>query len=71
MRGCGEIIVGGREDRRRGLGLINEDGRPLRGLLAAGADAGGVFYRAQGGHSATALVFGLRAVARAKRAPPS
>jgi len=48
--------------------LIDEDARvlgpddePIRGLLAAGADAGGLYHRAYAGGLAPALVFGLRA----------
>jgi succinate dehydrogenase/fumarate reductase flavoprotein subunit len=53
--------------------VLNEEGKPIRGLLAAGADAGGVFYRAYAGGLATALVFGLQAAATAvaERAPMS
>ena len=36
-------------------------GKPIPGLLAAGADSGGVWFRAYAGGIATALVFGLRA----------
>jgi succinate dehydrogenase/fumarate reductase flavoprotein subunit len=36
--------------------------RPIPGLLAAGADSGGVFYRAYAGGLANALVFGIQAV---------
>jgi succinate dehydrogenase/fumarate reductase flavoprotein subunit len=41
--------------------VLDETGRPVPGLLAAGADAGGVFVRAYAGGLAAALVFGLRA----------
>jgi succinate dehydrogenase/fumarate reductase flavoprotein subunit len=41
--------------------VLGEDGRPIPGLLAAGADAGGVYVRAYAGGLALALVFGLRA----------
>jgi succinate dehydrogenase/fumarate reductase flavoprotein subunit len=41
--------------------VLGEDGRPLDGLLAAGADAGGGYVRAYAGGLAWALVFGLRA----------
>jgi hypothetical protein len=44
------------------------DGEPIRGLLAAGADAGGVFHRAYAGGLAAALVFGLQAAATATHA---
>jgi succinate dehydrogenase/fumarate reductase flavoprotein subunit len=41
--------------------VLDERGRPIPGLLAAGADAGGVYVRAYAGGLAMALVFGLRA----------
>jgi succinate dehydrogenase/fumarate reductase flavoprotein subunit len=41
--------------------VLGEDGRPVEGLLAAGADSGGVFARGYAGGIANALVFGLRA----------
>jgi succinate dehydrogenase/fumarate reductase flavoprotein subunit len=40
---------------------LGEDGSPIAGLLAAGADAGGGYVRAYAGGLAWALVFGLRA----------
>ncbi|NUR75504.1 MAG: FAD-binding protein [Thermoleophilia bacterium] len=40
---------------------LGEDGEPIPGLLAAGADAGGGYVRAYAGGLAWALVFGLRA----------
>jgi succinate dehydrogenase/fumarate reductase flavoprotein subunit len=40
---------------------LTEDGMPIPGLLAAGADAGGLYVRAYAGGLAAALVFGLRA----------
>ncbi len=40
---------------------LDGDGRPIPGLLAAGADAGGLFVRAYAGGLAAAAVFGLRA----------
>ncbi|MET0460946.1 MAG: FAD-binding protein [Ilumatobacteraceae bacterium] len=46
------------DDRARALGT---DGRPVPGLLVAGADAGGLFFRAYAGGLAAAAVFGLRA----------
>jgi predicted oxidoreductase len=46
------------DDRARVLG---EDGEPIPGLLAAGGDAGGTYWRAYAGGAATALVFGLQA----------
>jgi succinate dehydrogenase/fumarate reductase flavoprotein subunit len=41
--------------------VLDHDGRPIPGLLAAGADAGGLYVRAYAGGLAAALVFGLRA----------
>jgi len=46
------------DHRARALGA---DGRPVPGLLVAGADAGGLFFRAYAGGLAAAAVFGLRA----------
>jgi succinate dehydrogenase/fumarate reductase flavoprotein subunit len=40
---------------------VREDGKPIPGLLAAGADAGGLYNGAYAGGLAAALVFGLRA----------
>jgi succinate dehydrogenase/fumarate reductase flavoprotein subunit len=48
--------------------VLREDGTPIPGLLAAGADAGGVFNRAYAGGLATALAFGLEAAATATAA---
>jgi succinate dehydrogenase/fumarate reductase flavoprotein subunit len=48
--------------------VLARDGTPIPGLLAAGADTGGLWYRAYAGGIATALVFGLCA-ARTSRAP--
>ena len=45
--------------------VLNDAGAPIPGLLAAGADAGGVFHRAYAGGLAAALVFGLQAAATA------
>jgi succinate dehydrogenase/fumarate reductase flavoprotein subunit len=45
--------------------VLDEAGEPIPGLLAAGADAGGVFNRAYAGGLACALVFGLQAAATA------
>ncbi len=45
--------------------VLDAQGRPVPGLLAAGADAGGVFVRGYAGGLATALVFGLQAAATA------
>lgn len=44
---------------------LDEHGRPIPGLLAAGADSGGLWYRAYAGGIATALVFGSQAAATA------
>jgi succinate dehydrogenase/fumarate reductase flavoprotein subunit len=41
--------------------VLDDDGRAIPGLLAAGADAGGLYVRAYAGGLAAALVFGLRA----------
>jgi succinate dehydrogenase/fumarate reductase flavoprotein subunit len=41
--------------------VLDGEGRPIPGLLAAGADAGGLYVRAYAGGLAAALVFGLRA----------
>ena len=51
----GGILV---DDQARALDI---HGRPVPGLLAAGADAGGLFVRAYAGGLAAAAVFGLRA----------
>jgi succinate dehydrogenase/fumarate reductase flavoprotein subunit len=45
--------------------VLDDSGRVIPGLLAAGADAGGVFNRAYAGGLACALVFGLQAAATA------
>jgi succinate dehydrogenase/fumarate reductase flavoprotein subunit len=45
--------------------VLDTEGVPIPGLLAAGADAGGVFHRAYAGGLAAALVFGLEAAATA------
>jgi succinate dehydrogenase/fumarate reductase flavoprotein subunit len=45
-----------------GARVLDVQGVPIPGLLAAGADSGGVFYRAYAGGLANALVFGLQAV---------
>ena len=49
--------------------VLDEQGAPIPGLLAAGADAGGVSYRAYTGGLATGLVFGLQAAATAAAQP--
>jgi succinate dehydrogenase/fumarate reductase flavoprotein subunit len=48
--------------------VLDEDGQPIPGLLAAGADAGGGYVRAYAGGLAWALVFGLRAAETALQA---
>src|SRR3954447_24946128 len=48
--------------------ILSADDQPIGGLLAAGADAGGVFHRAYAGGLAAALVFGLQAAATATHA---
>jgi succinate dehydrogenase/fumarate reductase flavoprotein subunit len=48
--------------------VLRPDGRPLPGLLAAGADAGGLWHRAYAGGLAAALVFGLTAAETAVKA---
>jgi succinate dehydrogenase/fumarate reductase flavoprotein subunit len=47
--------------------VLNARGRPIPGLLAAGADIGGLWVRAYAGGAATALVFGLQAADTACR----
>ena len=47
--------------------VLDADGAPIPGLLAAGADAGGLYERAYGGGLAAGLTFGLRAAATAAR----
>ena len=42
--------------------VLDADGAPIPGLLAAGADAGGLYQRAYGGGLAAGLTLGLRAV---------
>ncbi len=54
------------DDRAR---VLDVDGTPIPGLLAAGADAGGVFHRAYAGGLCTALVFGLQAATTAAAQP--
>jgi succinate dehydrogenase/fumarate reductase flavoprotein subunit len=48
--------------------VLRPDGEPLPGLLAAGADAGGLWNRAYAGGLAAALVFGLTAAETARQA---
>jgi succinate dehydrogenase/fumarate reductase flavoprotein subunit len=47
--------------------VLSARGRPIPGLLAAGADIGGLWVRAYAGGAATALVFGLQAAHTACR----
>ena len=49
--------------------VLDEAGTPIPGLLAAGADAGGVFTKAYAGGLAAALVFALRAAQTAAELP--
>jgi succinate dehydrogenase/fumarate reductase flavoprotein subunit len=51
--------------------VLDEHGRPIPGLLAAGADSGGVWFRAYAGGIATALVFGLQAAETALSHTPA
>jgi succinate dehydrogenase/fumarate reductase flavoprotein subunit len=51
--------------------VLDGSGEVIPGLLAAGADAGGVFHRAYAGGLACALVFGLQAAATATAARAS
>lgn len=46
--------------------VLDESGRPVPGLLAAGADAAGVYDKAYAGGLAAALVFGLEAARTAR-----
>ena len=41
--------------------VLDADGKPIQGLLAAGADAGGVYHRAYAGGLAMSSVFGMTA----------
>lgn len=52
-------FVGLRTDEK--ARVTSESGDPIPGLLAAGSDTGGLWYRAYGGGLATALVYGLAA----------
>lgn len=49
--------------------VLDAGGTPIAGLLAAGADTGGVFYRAYAGGLCTALVYGLQAATTAMAQP--
>lgn len=51
--------------------VLGDDGEPIDGLLAAGADAGGLYVRAYAGGLAAALVFGLTAGETAAKTLPS
>jgi succinate dehydrogenase/fumarate reductase flavoprotein subunit len=51
--------------------VLDEQGAPIPGLLAAGADAGGVYHRAYAGGLAAALAFGLQAARTALEAQVS
>jgi hypothetical protein len=42
-------------------GVLDHNGEPIPGLLAAGSDTGGLYVRAYAGGIANALVFGLTA----------
>lgn len=44
-----------------GARVLDGDGRPVPGLLCAGSDVGGLYFRAYAGGIAPALVFGLAA----------
>ena len=57
----GGIRVRRPADRCRSA-VLDEQGVPIPGLLAADADSGGVFNRAYAGGLANALVFGLQSV---------
>jgi succinate dehydrogenase/fumarate reductase flavoprotein subunit len=50
--------------------VLDEQARPIPGLLAAGADAGGTFAREYAGGLANALVFGLQAAQTAMTGQP-
>lgn len=50
--------------------VLAPDGRPIPGLLAAGADAGGMYVRNYCGGLSAALVFGLRAARTATATHP-
>jgi succinate dehydrogenase/fumarate reductase flavoprotein subunit len=50
---------------------LDDRGNPIPGLLAAGADSGGLWHRAYAGGIATALVFGLQAAETALSAGSS
>lgn len=50
--------------------VLDAQDRPIPGLLAAGADTGGLWFRAYAGGVATALVFGLEAASTALTSAP-
>jgi predicted oxidoreductase len=50
--------------------VLDADGAPIAGLLAAGSDAGGLYQRAYGGGLAAGLTFGMRAAQKALTTPP-
>lgn len=50
--------------------VLDERGDPIPGLLAAGADSGGLWFQAYAGGIATALVFGLQAAQTALASEP-
>jgi succinate dehydrogenase/fumarate reductase flavoprotein subunit len=51
--------------------VLDRAHRPIQGLLAAGADAGGLYVQAYAGGLAAALVFGLTAAETAVRSLPT
>jgi succinate dehydrogenase/fumarate reductase flavoprotein subunit len=51
--------------------VLDIEGNPIPGLLAAGADSGGLWFRAYAGGIATALVFGLQAAQTALTPEPA
>jgi len=51
--------------------VLDAAGDPIPGLLAAGADAGGLYDRAYGGGLAAGLTFGLRAAAAVRTGAPT
>jgi hypothetical protein len=51
--------------------VLDGQGQPIPGLLSAGADSGGVWFRAYAGGIATALVFGLQAAETALTSTPA
>ena len=51
--------------------VLDAAGDPIPGLLAAGADAGGLYQRAYGGGIAAGLTFGMRAALTALSAGPT